>query len=103
MATDDLAAEIAAHRMCDASPCPAMPLWTGAHCVVDRQPWPCLVRRLADERERLRAEVDILMPAMEAIASAAPWVPRQTIADDALIQVSVLEPPAEPDAGGERR
>jgi hypothetical protein len=54
MATDDLAAEIAAHRACDDSPCPAMPYATFAHCVEDSERWPCLVRRLAERPSPLQ-------------------------------------------------
>jgi hypothetical protein len=56
MPTDDLAAEIAAHRAC----CDGSPKHRKhrPYCWECKDAWPCLVRRLADDRERLRTSME---------------------------------------------
>jgi hypothetical protein len=55
---DPLAAEIAAHRPCEDLHGDGLGTW----CSACYQPWPCLVRRLANERDALAAIVGAECP-----------------------------------------
>jgi hypothetical protein len=101
MVTDDLAAEVAAHQMVDVG--------TGGICIRCKFDWPCLVRRLADDRDRLRAALALTVRSVgvrNVCAFCDELVVRHSMscpmrnAEDAL---SALAPAEAPDAGGERR
>jgi hypothetical protein len=93
--TDDLATEITEHL---SSKC----IGHESYCLRCDGPWPCLVRRLADHRDRLRAALEGVALRISSVDRAPCWCPSEVRKLRHLPECerarAALAPSADPDA-----